>query len=341
MFNKYVTVSFLLAASLFIGCQDHPPVSSSVPVVTTLVSGLAGPIGVETDGKGRIFVTEQGTGQNDGRVSEVTADGKVYPVITGLYSFKRPDNELDATDHLLIANGILYVLNAKGLYRLNLASFKTGDTPIPASSLTPEYIQQFVLDHNFTQDTGESHLYNMILGPDGSLYFTDAAANAIIRRSPSGQLSVVTEVPGIPNPNPAGPPPGPPFIQSVPTSITFDSRQFAISTLLGFPFPAGKSIIYQMDLTGKLTVYQQGFNSLVDIENDGYGRYFVLEHAVFGPTGFMANTGRLLRAKGTGTDVLISGLNLPTDLRFSDAHTAYITTLGNGPSNGALLKVTF
>jgi hypothetical protein len=332
MFNRYVVVSFLLATALIMGCQDHPPVPTTFSV-TTLATGLKAPIGVETDGRGRIFVTEQGTGNNDGRVSEVTPDGKVYPVITGLYSFTRPDNELDATDHLLIANDILYVLNAKGLYKLNLASYKTGDSPIPASSLTPEFIQQFVLDYKFTQDTGESHPYNMALGPDGALYFTDAGANAIIRRSPGGQLSVVTEVPGIPNPTSVGPP----FIESVPTGITFDSRQFAISTLLGFPFPAGKAIIYQMDLSGKLTVFQQSFNSLVDLENDGHGNYLALEHAVFGPMGFTPRTGRLLRARGTSSDVLLSGLNLPTDLQLSDNHTAYITSLGDG----ALLKVTF
>jgi hypothetical protein len=336
MFNKYVGVSFLLISCLFLGCQDHPPIPTSFSVAT-FATGLVHPIGVETDATGRIFVTEQGKGNNDGRVSEVTPDGKVNPVITGLYSFKRPDNELDATDHLLITNGILYVLNAKGLYKLNLASHKTGDAPIAASSLTPEFIQQFVLDHNFAQETGESHLYNMTLGPDGALYFTDAGANAIIRRSPSGQLSVVTAVPGIPNPNPAGPPPGPPFIQSVPTGITFDSKQFAISTLLGFPFPAGKAIIYQMDLSGKLSVYQQGFNSLVDIENDGWGRYFVLEYGVFGPMGFTKNTGRLLRAKGTGSDILLEGLNEPTDLKMSDPRTGYITSY----ADGTLLKITF
>lgn len=135
--------------------------------MTTLATGLVGVVGVETDGSGRIFVTEQGTGNNDGRVSEITPDGKVHPVITGLYSFTRPDNELDATDHLLVVDGILYVLNAKGLYTLNLASYKTGNAPIPASSLTPENIQQFVIDYIFAEDTGESHLYNMTLGPDG------------------------------------------------------------------------------------------------------------------------------------------------------------------------------
>jgi hypothetical protein len=337
MHTKHAVFSFLIVACLATSCQDHPNPNPTPLTVTTLTSGLVAPIGVESDASGRVFVSEQGTGNNDGRVSEITPDGKVHPLITGLYSFKRPDNELDATDHLLAANGMLYVLNAKGLYTINLASVKTGDAPIPAASLTPEAIQQFVRDYTFTQDTGESHLYNMTLGPDGALYFADAAANAIIRRSKTGELSVVTEVPGIPNPNPAGPPPGPPVVESVPTGIVYDGHQFAISTLLGFPFPAGKALIYRMDNAGKLSVFQQTFNSLTDLENDGNGNYLALEFAVFGPTGFTPNTGRLLRTHGTASDVLLDKLNLPTDLKVVDAHTAYLTSLGDG----TLSKITF
>lgn len=338
MYYKRPILGFFLAGSLLSGCQDHqistPPAQ---PTMTTLATGLVGVIGVETDARGRVFITEQGTGNNDGRVSEITSDGKIHPMITGLYSFKRPDNELDATDHLLAANGMLYVLNAKGLYTLNLTAYKTGDAPISAASLTPENIQKFVIDYPFTEDTGESHLYTMTLGPDGALYFADAAANAIIRRSATGQLSVVAAVPGIVNPNPAGPPPGPPVIQSVPTDIIYDGKQFAISTLLGFPFPAGKALIYRMDLTGRISVFQQTFNSLVDIENDGNGDYLALEFAAFGPMGWTPKTGRLLRAKGTGSDVLLDKLNLPTGLKLVDSHTAYLTSLGDG----TLVKITF
>jgi hypothetical protein len=339
MFKKVMGLGLVAAALFATGCQDHRIITSPQQLtVNTLATGLVAPIGVDTDPSGRVFVTEQGTGNNDGRVSMVTPDGKVYPVITGLYSFKRPDNELDATDHLLFADGLLYVLNAKGLYKVNVASFKPGDAPISAASLTPENIQQFVRDYTFAQDTGESHLYNMVLGPDGALYFTDAGANAIVRRAKTGELSIVTAVPGTANPNPAGPPPGPPVVESVPTGITYDGRQFAISTLLGFPFPAGKAMVYQMDQSGKLTLFQQTFNSLVDIENDGNGKYLVLEFAVFGPTGFTPKTGRLLRAKGgTDSDVLLTNLNMPTDLKVMDAHTAYITSMGDG----SLMKVTF
>ena len=329
----------LTVVALLTGCQDH---SSSVvnPTLTvmTLASGLTAPIGVETDGKGRVFVSEQGMGRNDGRVVEVTSDGKVYPIVTGIYSQTNTAGELDAVDHLLYADGMLYFLNPKGLYTVNVSAMKTGDAPISASSLTPQDIRPYVLGYPFKSKTGQSHLYNMALGPDGAIYITDAGANAIIRRSKTGDLSIVTEVPGIQNPNPMGPPPGPPFIESVPTGITYDGHQFLISTLLGFPFPAGKAVLYQMNPTsGAISVYQQTFNSLTDVENDGNGKALVLEFAVFGPTGFTPNTGRLLQANGTTSTVLIDKLNMPTDLKIIDSHTAYITSMGDK----SLLKVTF
>ena len=102
----------------------------------------------------------------------------------------------------------------------------------------------------------------MTLGPDGALYFADAGANAIIRRSKTGDLSVLAEIPGVANPTPVGPP----VVQSVPTGIVYDGQKFLISTLLGFPFPSGKAVIYQMDLSGKVSVYQQGFTSLVAVK---------------------------------------------------------------------------
>lgn len=329
----------LSTVALLTGCQDHlSSVLNPTLTVTTLASGLVAPIGVETDGKGRVFVSEQGTGQNDGRVVEVTPDGKVYPVVTGIYSQTNTAGELDAIDHLLYADGMLYFLNPKGLYKVNISATKTGDAPISASSLTPDNIRQFVLGYPFKSSTGESHIYNMTLGPDGAIYITDAGANAIVRRSKTGELSIVAEVPGTQNPNPAGPPPGPPFVESVPTGITYDGHQFLISTLLGYPFPAGKAILYQMNPTsGALSIYQQTFNPLTDVENDSNGKPLVLEIGVFGSMGFTPKTGRLLRANGTDSTVLIDKLNLPTDLKISDNHTAYITSMGDK----ALLKVTF
>lgn len=313
-------------------CQEERDQVVATLKVTTLASGFAGLIGVETDARGRVWVSESGTGNNDGRVTLITADGTKYPVITGFPSTTIAGGEISGTDHILFADGVLYILDKSKLYKANVAGFNPGDPSILASSLTPEDIGQFVLSYPFVNNANDSHLYNMTLGPDGALYFADAGANAIIRRSTTGALSVLAEIPGIVNPNPAGPPPGPPVIQSVPTGIVYNGQNFLVSTLLGFPFPAGRAIVYQVTPAGVVSVYQQGFNSLVDVNlnQDATPGPLVLEYGQFGPMGFAPNTGRLLKATGTGTAVLLSGLNLPTDIKQADAKTYYLTSLGSG-----------
>ena len=337
--HKAMSIRLLPAVFLVLlvisSCQDHRiTVPTPALTITTLTTGLVGPIGVETDPAGRVFVSESGTGVNDSRILLVAADGRTYPVVTGLPSVVSPGGEVSGTDHLLFADGVLYALNyVSGLYKINIASFKPGDAPIPASSLTPQDIRTFVLSYPFVNNANDSHAYNMIPGPDGSIYMTDSGANAILRRTKDGTLSVVAEVPGIPNPTPVGPP----VIQSVPTGIVYDGTKFLISTLLGFPFPSGKALIYQMDLTGKVTIQQQAFTSLVDIETDGNGGSLVLEHGQFGAMGFTPQTGRLLRVNTSGNAVLFDKLNLPTDLKIYDSHTAYLTSLGGG----LLQKITY
>ena len=333
MRTNLLITAFLLTELCITSCQDHR-IPSPTPVLSIgpFAEGFVGPIGVETGPDGRVFVSESGTGNNDSRILLVATDGKTYPVVTGLPSITSPGGEPGGTDHLLYADGLLYALNNGFLYKINVAGFQPGNAPIAATSVAKEDIATWVINYNFVNDTGESHPYNMTTGPDGAVYITDAAANAILRRSKTGQLSVMTEVPGFANPTPVGPP----VVQSVPTGITFDGTKFLISTLLGFPFPAGRAILYQMDLMGKLTIQKQAFNPMIDIEVDGSGGSLVLEYGTFGAMGWVPNSGRLLRVNSAGTTVLFDKLNLPTDLKVADAHTAYLVSL-----TGSLQKITF
>lgn len=196
-----------------------------------------------------------------------------------------------------------------------------------------EDIGAFVLAYNFPNETNDSHPYNLTVGPNGDIYIADAGANAIIRRSKTGVLSVLTEVPGIANPTPVGRR----VIESVPTGIIYDGEHFLVTTLLGFPFPAGQAVVYKITPTGTVTVYQKGFTSLTDIAKGGSLGRLVVEHGTFGPMGFAPKTGRLVWANGTTPAVLADGLNLPVGLKQANAHTWYVTSLGDG----SVLKVTY
>jgi hypothetical protein len=182
------------------------------PKVTAkeFASGLTAPLGLAIDSKGQIWVTEAGTGiKSDGRVSVITPSGKVHPVITGLPPPSARKELRPASNHLVYHEGVLYILNGVDgkLYQADVTSFKPGDPPISVAELASEDIAKFVLDYKFEVDTEFSNIYNLTFGPDGALYIADAGANAIIRCSKTGQLSVFAAIPGFPTRLPKARPP--------------------------------------------------------------------------------------------------------------------------------------
>ncbi|WP_247237881.1 ScyD/ScyE family protein [Telluribacter sp. SYSU D00476] len=327
MNNKVLAWSCLLAGLVMTGCEDHRIQDPQRVQVSTFATGLIGPIGLETDSQGRLWVAEAGTGNNDGRVSMITSDGKVHPVITGFDSELIPSGELNGINHLLYADGMLYILGSHSrLYKVNVSTLNPG-TPMMAKDLVMEDVSKLILDYNFAEDTGETHLYNMTMGPNGDMYFTDAGANAIIRRTQAGVWSVFAIIPGFANPTPIGPP----MVQSVPTGIIFDGDKFLVSTLTGFPFPGGVATIYKVDMAGAVSVFQSGFTTLVDINKTTDPGYLVVQFGKFAlPGGFAPNTGEVRRVTSTGSSLAVGGLNMPTDLKQADANTYYVSSLGDG-----------
>lgn len=339
LFFKTANLSKLLifccGMAIFTSCQKEkaPSVLKEMLSVTTVADKLLSPIGLETDATGRVWVAESGTGKCDGRVSIITTDGKVYPVITNFESNTNEMGETDGPTHLLFMDDCLYILGAKGkMYIAHVANFKPGDAPIKASTLTFENIGAFVRAYNFVNNAHDSHPYNLTSGPDGAIYITDAGANAIIKRTKNKILSVLAEVPGINNPLPIGPP----VLQSVPTGIIWDGNNFLVTSLMGFPFPQGKAIIYKISPAGVVSIFQNGFTTLVDIAKGNNNGHLVLEFGSFGATGFVPNTGRLVWANGSTTKELKAGLNQPAGLKQADEHTWYVTSLGDN----SVLKVT-
>ncbi|MFN8348732.1 MAG: ScyD/ScyE family protein [Spirosomataceae bacterium] len=322
--------NFSIIASVFIllclaNCQDHrlPPSPTQIQS-QDVATNLAAPLGLAFDNKGQLWITEVAAG----RVSVMTPDGKIYPAITGFSVSVSPENTPDGLNHLTFKDGMLYILHGvdEKMYKANVASFKPGDPPLTVGQLTSEPIGQFVLDFNFPQDTQDSNLYNLIFGPNGDLYIADAGANAIIKRTPAGVLSVFATLPPIPNPTMVGPP----MIQAVPTGIAFDGQKFLVTTLAGFPFPSGKARIYQIDLAGNVSIYQDGLTSLVDIILGADNRPIVLTVAEFGQMGPTPNTGKITSISGGQPSIWIQGLNLPTSIVAGAPNTFYVNSLMEG-----------
>ncbi len=330
--NGLLALTSIALLIFFTGCKkghDDPTFT-----LTTVASGLPGLIGIEADWHGNIWVTEMGTAHNDGKVVVIKPNGHKYDAVVNLSSIINENSgEIQGTGHLLLDNGILYVLSGNYMYKINVSGFKPGDTPIDAATQPFEDIGSFVNSYPFVNDANDTHPYNLIKGPDGDIYISDAGANAIIHRKSAGHYSVLAEIPGFANPTPVGPP----QVQGVPTGIIFDGHHFLVSTLTGFPFPAGQAVVYKVSLAGDVSVYQPGFTTLVDIADGNMYGHALLQHGTFGPTGFVPNTGSLILTNGSHSTTLTSTLNTPVGLKQVNGYTWYITSLGDG----TVLKATY
>ncbi|MEO7121227.1 MAG: ScyD/ScyE family protein [Ginsengibacter sp.] len=316
--------------------------------VTTVASGLAGPIGIETDSWGNIWVTEGGTDtlnakgsthNDDGKVIVITPGGQKYDAIINLSTYKNVHSgELQGTEHILRDGNTMYVLSGDYLYRADISRFRAGDKPIDANNIHSEdigaIISQIPSPNNPQMD---SHPYNLTKGPDGDLYITDAGANAVLHRKGENNYSILAEIPAANNPSFPGL--GGPKAQAVPTSIRYDGSNFLVTTLTGFPFSAGQATIYKVSMSGDVSIYQSGFTMLVDQAAGSYTNHIVLQYAMsFNPAaGFLPNSGSLLWVNGSTTQLLTGGLNQPAGIKQVNDHTWYVTSV----ADGSVLKVAY
>ncbi len=322
-------IAFLL---FFAGCKKNP--QTPTLTITTVASGLVNPMGIEMDNAGNIWVTESGTAHNDAKVVVIKPNGVKYDAIVNLSSIiNEISQEVQGASHLMLDKGTLYVLSGVYLYKANVSHFKPGDKPLDAASIPFEDVGAFVYSYPFVDNAHDSHPYNLTKGPDGDIYIADAGANAILHRKGPGMYSVLAEIPGIANPTPVGPP----QIQSVPTSIIYDGHNFLVTTLLGFPFPSGQARIYKVSMGGNVSIYQQGFTSLVDIAPGNYNGHIAVQFGTFGATGFAPNTGALVWADGSTAEQLAGGLNMPVGIKQYNSRTWFVTSMGDG----TVLKVTY
>ena len=139
-----------------------------------------------------------------------------------------------------------------------------------------------------------------------TLYVTDGGRNLVWQVDiNSGAFSVLAEFPPIPNPlfNPTPPPPsiGGPVVEAVPTGIDYADGHLLVTLFRGFPFPAGTSVVEQIDLeTGAHTPFITGLRTAIEaipVAAGGDTDYLLLEHSTAGgpPLPPFGNPGRLLR----------------------------------------------
>jgi len=298
-------------------------------------TGLIAPQGIVVDDLGRIWVAEQGTGNTDGRISVVLPDGEVHPFLTGMPS-NIVQGQPESAHHLLFHDGMLWATLGLGeespdgrLLGIDTTGFVPGDPPLSLDDVeVDEDVGSFVLDQDFDDDTDQTNIYNMTVGPDGDLIIVDASANAVLRRaSDTGALSVVASLPRVTNPTPVGPP----MTQAVPTAVVYTDDVLFVTSLPGFPFVENTGLIYQVDLDGEVSVFHEGFSMAVDMTLDPDGDFVVAQFGGFDPaSGFIPNTGSIVRLTEGSVEQLTTDLNFPAGIDFASNGDLYIAAFADG-----------
>lgn len=303
---------------------------------SVIADSLRLPAGVEVDAQGRIWVTESGYGFNDGAVSVVQPDGTLWPVIVGLPSFfDTTTQEGIGPWHTLALpdNRLAVAIGATGQVLIfDLAGFVPG----ASAPLTPDLNILALEIGVFVESEGllESNPYSVAADHSGNLYVADAAANAIIKATSSGQLSVFATFPGYTNPLPFGPP----HVDAVPTRIiSKPGGGFYVCQLTGFPFLDGMANIYDVDSNGVVTTYASGLTQLTDLQLDIYtGDLYALQIGQFIldpmlPPGYAPNSSIVTRIKTNGDrSVVAQNFNLSAGMALDGQGNLYTSELASG-----------
>lgn len=312
--------------------------------LSVLTDHLNTVIGVSVDEGGNKWVTDQGTGQNDGQVIVVSKTGKKSVAFNHLPS--KISEEGDAISAwkvihmsygrkalLMGGNGHLGTDYGKLVF-FDLAGFVPGTSaPKTMADSTHSYdIQAF---GRVVSGKDDSDPFSAVQDEDGNWFIADAAADAIIRISRNGKnRSVLAKFNGIPNPTPIGGP----FIDVVPTGIIAlpNYGGFLVTTLTGFPFLNGLASIYKVDRDGTVTPYLKGLTLLTDIAMDQDKTIYVNQFGKFSlPNGFVFGSGQVIRIRDHHIiDTIARGYGPGPGLAVFQGRKLYVTSLFTGEMLG-------
>lgn len=307
-------------------------------VPTVFAEGFTrGLTGVEVDAEGNVWVTENGTGNDDGQVTIITPSGDQQVFMTGLPSTfiqatgevvgsyrteQRPDNKV----MIVVGEG------SSDLSETLLLVDKTDFTP--GTPLTLDDVEKIIHHGDYVHGQGfvQSNPFNVDWDAEGNMYIADSGANSIVRwDQATEEYSILKTLEPFPNPLPFGPP----MVDPVPTKVLVKADgSFYISQLTGFPFVQGAANVYNLDASNNMSVYASGFSCLTDMAFDPIDdNLCVMQYGVFGEVGealnFILGSAAVIKIFPNGTRQTIAESigGLAPSFAFDAAGNLYVVDL--------------
>ena len=209
-----------------------------------------------------------------------------------------------------------FVLNAA-----DHATLKSGAAVTLQNSAGDELLVKLVADFpDYTAEPRPNFPANVRAGnPFGvavqgqTLYVVDASQN-VVRRidANTGETTTLATIGKVPNPTPVGPP----VIDPVPDSVHVRGNDLVVTTLTGFPFPAGSASVLKIDrTTGAAETLISGLTSAIDVAPLGGGANDPLVVLEFSTNMLQQVPGRLRLVTPSGASTTIAeGLPTPTSM---------------------------
>ncbi len=297
-----------------------------------------GLIGVDLDAQGNVWVTEHGTGNDDGQITIIDPSGNKTLFMNGLPStYNQAAGEVAGSfrTYQMPNNRVLVVVGesphekAEALLVVNKSDFTPG-TPLNLAN-----VEQIIKLGTYVHAQGmpQSDPFHATWDAAGNIYVADAGANSILKwDKTTGQVSIVKTFAPFPNPLPFGPP----VVDQVPTKVLAKADgTFYVCQLTGFPFVIGAAKVYNLTAAGAATVYAEGFTCLTDMNIDPKdGNLCVLQFGEFGlvdtTLNFKLGTAAIIKILPNGQrDTLVQGAvsGLAPSFTFDGQGGMYVTDL--------------
>ncbi|HEV7892094.1 MAG TPA: ScyD/ScyE family protein [Pyrinomonadaceae bacterium] len=309
-------------------------VLDGLPAGPSIDGGISGPSGIALEGNTIYVVIGAGDGTIVGPApgTEKPNPNPSSPLVSSVLVVKLPASfeesnadgpTLTLADHAAINGGGVFTTGS-GANKLSIELL----TNFPNSEPAPR--------PDFADNVRASNPFGVAVN-GRLLYVVDASLNKVsVVGADSGSVATLATFPPVANPLPFGPP----VTDPVPDSVRLYGDQLLVTTLTGFPFPAGAASVRQVNtVTGEKGVLISGLTTSIDVlayqglaerngKQDASGatveaallpddatHFLALEFS----TNFLQNApGRLLQIDVVGADgpraVLASGIVSPTSM---------------------------
>lgn len=224
--------------------RQRRTILDGLPAGPSTEGAVSGPSGLAVQGRTVYVAIGAGDGVLAGPApgTEKANPNPSSPLLSSLLAVRVPANVEETTSGFALTPADHAAL--KGGARLTLSNGAGDKLTVELVADFPDYTPEPRPD--FADNVRASNPFGV--AADGNLlYVVDASQNSVlVVGAESGAYRTLTDIKQYQNPLPFGPP----FIDPVPNSVRVFGDRLLVTTLTGFPFPAGVAQVLQVGLLG-------------------------------------------------------------------------------------------